>query len=44
MLESTPPQTEVVMETLIRKQAVGFWKLDEARLDGKRGGKAEAPE
>lgn len=44
VLESTPPQTEVVMETLTRKQAVGFWKLDEARLDGKREGKAEAPE
>lgn len=34
-LESTP-QTEVVMETPIGRQAVRFWKLDEARLDGKR--------
>ena len=39
VLESTPPQTEVVMETPVRKQAVGFGKVDEARLDGKKEGK-----
>lgn len=42
-MESTLPQMEVVMETLIGKQATGFWKLTEASLDGKgEGGKDEA--
>lgn len=43
VLESTPPQTEVVMETPVRKQAVGFGKVDEARLDGKKEGKGWSP-
>lgn len=41
-MESTISQMEVVMETLIGKRAIGFWKLTEARLDGKRGGGREA--
>lgn len=40
MLESIPPQTEVVMETPLGKQAVGSGKLDEARLDGQREGES----
>lgn len=43
VLESTPPQTEVVMETPVRTQAVGFWKVDEARLDGKKEEKGCSP-
>lgn len=32
------------METPVGKQAVGFWKLDEARLDVKRGGERLKPQ
>lgn len=35
-MESTIPQMEVVMETLIEKRAIRFWKMTEASFDGKR--------
>lgn len=42
-MEAIMPPMEVAMETLIGKQAIGFWKLTEARLDGKTEEKRMKP-
>jgi hypothetical protein len=43
VMESIISQMEVVMETPIGKQAIEFWELTEASLDGKREGERMKP-